>query len=80
MQTLINHTGQTWEVDQRESERLTTIGGYLMLCGELGCIVVSAALPDAEKRRGCEVLLHQLAATPLGTLGVRLWHPKDDRV
>lgn len=58
---------------QRESECLTTIGGYLVLCGELGCIVVSAALPKGERRRGHEALLGQLAETPLGAMGVRLW-------
>lgn len=77
MQTLINQAGEIWEVEHRASERLTHIGGYLVICGELGCVVVSAALPEGEQQRGRVALLDQLAAMPLGTLGVRLWHPED---
>jgi hypothetical protein len=77
-QTLVNRYGDLWIVEQRESERLTHIGGFLMIHNNLGWLTLSALLSVEDKAWGREHLLSRLAETPIGTAGTVLWHPNDD--
>lgn len=78
VQTLVNRFGEPWTVEHCDSGRLTHIGGFLMTCGDLGCITLSAQLTQEDKARGREMLLSRLNTIPIGTSGVHLWHPDDD--
>lgn len=75
--TLVNRYGDEWAIEQRESERLTNIGGYLMTYADLSCITLSKRLAETDKARGREVMLDRLMDTPVGTSGVYLWEPDD---
>jgi hypothetical protein len=72
---LVNIFGDTWHVEHRDSEHLTTISGFLMTCGQSSRLTLSTQLDYDSKKRAREHLLGQLAETPIGKSSVRLWHP-----
>jgi hypothetical protein len=76
-QTLVNNFGEVWTVEHHESERLTHIGGFLLIFEDLSSITLSTQLTAEDRAHGREVLLGQLATLPIGTRGTHLWHPAD---
>lgn len=77
-QALTNQYGNQWQVEYEESERLTTIGGYLITYGSIGCVTVSAMLTPEVKAQGHAALLRYLQALKVGTPGVHLWRPDNE--
>jgi hypothetical protein len=76
-QVLANIYGDSWIVEHRESAHLSHIGGFLVMCGDLSCIMLNIKLSKGDKLRGRETLLERLAETPIGTDSVTIWHPDD---
>jgi len=76
--TLVNRYGDPWAVEQRESEALTRLGGFLMTYGDQSCLTLNARLSEADKARGREEILDRLTTTPTGISSTVLWHPDTD--
>lgn len=60
------------DIEYRESENLTNLGGFLMEYGNQRRVTMNAQLTDEEKRRALSYLLDQLAEAS-EKAGVYLW-------
>jgi hypothetical protein len=69
---------QVGDVEYRESDRLTTVGGFLMTFGSQRRITMSTQLSTDEKERGIAYLLRCLADAPSHTQHVFLWGADDE--
>jgi hypothetical protein len=77
MRKLFDRSGFAWTVEHRESDRLSTIGGYLMTNDGEGCLTLSSRLSDQDRSRGREKLTDDLVQERIPRRGVRLWRPSD---
>lgn len=69
---MLQTTISTPNIDYRESENFTNLGGFLMVSSIRRRVTMSARLTDEEKQRGLLHLLDQLNAAG-GKVGVYLW-------
>lgn len=70
-----NRRGDDWNVEEAESDRLTTIGGYVMTHENNSRVKINAHLSGADKSRGRKTLLGWLFSKDIGTSGVDVWEP-----
>ncbi len=75
---MVQSVTQEQGVEYRESDRLTTFGGFLMTFGGQRRITMSARLSLAEKERGVAYLLRRLADALPDTQQVFLWGTDDE--
>lgn len=75
---MVQSVAQEQGVEYRESDKLTTVGGFLMTLGSQRRITMSAQLSVAEKERGVAYLLRCLARALPDTQQVFLWDTEDD--
>lgn len=75
---IVNHDGETWNVQHNESPLLTTFGGYLMMYENLSLITLSTHLSSSDQAHGRMILLQHLASTPTGTAQTITWSPDDE--
>lgn len=71
-QMLVNMVGEVWEVEFKESTRLTHIDGFLMMYDGLGRITISTAISSEFKEQVRLHFLEILSNLPVNKVGVRL--------
>ena len=68
-----NKGGCQWMIEHRESSNLRHIGGFIMTYANRAFITLNINLAPDDKARGLEILLRQLATTPIGRSSTYLW-------